>query len=31
MGTTEAGTNDRLDALHARMAENSLAGHWQPR
>jgi len=31
MSTTEAGTNDRLDALHARMAENSLAGHWQPR
>ena len=29
MSTTEAGTNDRLDALHARMAENSLAGHWR--
>ena len=31
MSTIEAGTNDRLDALHARMGENSLVGHSQPR
>jgi gentisate 1,2-dioxygenase len=31
MSTTEADNATRLDALHARMTENSLAGHWQNR
>ena len=31
MSNVEAPTNSRIDALHRRMAEHSLGGHWQKR
>ena len=31
MSNSEVLTNPQIDALHQRMADNSLGGHWQPR